>query len=117
VAWSSNPFEFLVACSSIPSEFSLRLLISQDILTLTHPFPGMFLRDAALASDAGGPVGATGQHGPPAAGAAGPLALALLAGWTAPWEWECNHVVQSPPTPLFSARLQTGGIRGRVRNG
>ena len=67
MAWSSNP------------SGTLRLLLSQDILTTPTPLPGMFLRDPALTYDAGGPVGATGSNGPRAVGAAGPVVLALRA--------------------------------------
>jgi hypothetical protein len=61
-------------------------------------------------------------HGPPAACAAGQVALALWAhqggAALAPWEREYNYVKQSPPPPfLFRGQLQPGGIWGRIRTG
>jgi hypothetical protein len=67
----------------------------------------MFLRDSALASDAGGPVSSTGSHGLLAVCAEG-----QASGWTALWErnslWEYKHFVQSPPYP----RSEHGYRRG-----
>jgi hypothetical protein len=58
-------------------------------------------------------------HGPPAAGAAGPVALALRAHQSgaalAPWEREYNYVVQAPPSPEQGySRVESGAESGQV---
>ena len=76
----------------------------------------MFLRDPALTYDAGGPVGATGSNGPRAAGAAGPVVLALRAhpGGPRPGSGNKSTLCKGPPSCSEHGyrRVESGGESG-----